>query len=199
MGAPLPDAHPLAHGESPLPLGSVTSCAPLLLSFVVRALVPLIRPVQVVELEDMVRAMGGDPSLPPAPDTDAEEVQRLLGLLAACDGEVTRLQGELGRRQAGVGRPLAAAALTLAPATAAPLFSQVDHVGPRDVSRGKAGASWVGQGLGPGLGLGLGQVQGQGQGQGQGQWVEGAGRRTSLASQAPRSPSPEPLYPGDLL
>jgi hypothetical protein len=136
----------------------------------------------------MVRAMGGDPSQPLAPDTDAEEVQRLLGLLAACDGEVTRLQGELGRRQAGVGRPLAAAALTLAPATAAPLFSQVDHLGPRDPSMGKAGAASVGQGLGPGLG----------QGQGQGLWVEGAGRQKSLASQAPRSPSPEPLYPGDL-
>ena len=129
-------------------------------------------PSQVVELEDMVRSVGGDPSHSPGPGpatvTATDQVQRLLGLLAACDAEVVRLQGALGRAHAGLGVGVGDSAVsggagTGVVARASLPFSQVD----------------AGVGASVGVGARVGKQQ----------------QEVAAAAHMERRPSPEPLYP----
>jgi hypothetical protein len=127
-------------------------------------------PTQVVELEDMVRSVGEDPSHSsgPGPATATDQVQRLLGLLAACDAEVVRLQGALGRAHAGLGvgvgdSPVSGGAGTGVAARALLPFSQVD----------------AGVGASVGVGASAGKQQ----------------QEVATVAHVERGPSPEPLYP----
>ena len=121
-----------------------------------------------------MRSVGGDPSHSPGPGpatvTATDQVQHLLGLLAACDAEVVRLQGALGRAHAGLGvgvgvgdSAVSGGAGTGVVARASLPFSQVD----------------AGVGASVGVSSSVGKQQ----------------QEVAAVAHVERGPSPEPLYP----